>query len=390
MDNRLYRLGGAFFFALVSASAMIWAVEGYFEPNHAEVHMKLPATTFSPDFSTARRRFIEIAKSSGGRLETIPLDVKGPGGENLGIDIAWFGAENSRRVLLHSSGLHGVEGFAGSAIQLQLLSNLPALPSDTALVVVHVLNPYGMAWLRRFNENNVDLNRNFLGQGEYAGAPEAYSTLNSFLNPESPPAWDLYTLRAGWLVLRYGLPSLKVAVVGGQYEYSKGLFFGGKHMEQMGLRYQSFLSERLASTERVVSVDVHTGIGDYGQDILMVEPDSYAKLRAMFGQRVAAPDPTKSDSYPVRGALDTLYARTLPKTEILAVTQEFGTYSPIKVLHSLREENRWHQYGAGTLDHPAKKDLKDAFCPEDEKWREAVLKRGGELLQQALSTAFRF
>lgn len=27
--------------------------------------------------------------------------------------------------------------------------------------MVHVLNPYGMAWLRRVNENNVDLNRNF-------------------------------------------------------------------------------------------------------------------------------------------------------------------------------------------------------------------------------------
>ena len=148
---------------------------------------------FSPDYFAARDRFREAAARAGGRVETLPLDAKGPGGQNLGIDIAWFGAANPRRVLLHSSGLHGIEGFAGSAIQLQLINDIPALPDDTALIVVHVLNPYGMSWLRRFNENNVDLNRNFLGGGAYAGAPDAYVTLNSFLNPPTPPGMDFYT-----------------------------------------------------------------------------------------------------------------------------------------------------------------------------------------------------
>src|SRR5438477_12735844 len=135
---------------------------------------------FSPDYFTARDRFREAAAGAGGRMETLPLDAKGPGGENLGIDIAWFGAENPRRVLLHSSGLHGVEGFAGSAIQLQLLNDVPTISEDTALIVVHVLNPYGMAWLRRSNENNVDLNRNFLVDEPYAGAPDAIPCWSRF------------------------------------------------------------------------------------------------------------------------------------------------------------------------------------------------------------------
>ena len=190
--------------------------------------MKASEKFFSPDYFTARDRFREMATTAGGHQETIPLDAKGPNGEPLGIDIAWFGAASPRRVVLHSSGLHGVEGFAGSAIQLQLLQDLPKISEDTALIVVHVLNPYGMAWLRRFNESNVDLNRNFLGDGPYAGAPDTYSVLDSFLNPPTPPRTDLFTLRAGWLVMRYGMPALKTAVVGGQYEYAKGLFFGGK------------------------------------------------------------------------------------------------------------------------------------------------------------------
>src|SRR5438094_4376388 len=237
---------------------------------------------FSPDYFAARDRFREAAARAGGRVETLPLDAKGPGGQNLGIDIAWFGAANPRRVLLHSSGLHGIEGFAGSAIQLQLINDIPALPDDTALIVVHVLNPYGMSWLRRFNESNVDLNRNFLSDGAYSGAPDAYVTLNSFLNPPAPPRMDFYTLKAAWLVLRYGMPALKVAVVGGQYEYPKGLFFGGKRLEQVGERYQAFLAERFTSAERVIAVDVHTGIGDYAEDILIVQPDDFATLHSMF------------------------------------------------------------------------------------------------------------
>src|SRR5438093_8933584 len=118
-----------------------------------------------------------MAATAGGRLETLSLDAKGPNDEGLGIDIAWFGAENPRRVILHSSGLHGVEGFAGSAIQLQLLDSLPPLPKDAALILVHVLNPYGMAWLRRANENNVDLNRNCSPYGTYGGARSAYHKL---------------------------------------------------------------------------------------------------------------------------------------------------------------------------------------------------------------------
>lgn len=337
---------------------------------------------FSKDYFTARDRFREAALGVGARMETLPLDAKGPGGESLGIDIAWFGAGNPRRVLLHSSGLHGVEGFAGAAIQLQLLNDLPKLPDDTALIIVHVLNPYGMLWVRRTNENNVDLNRNFVGDGKYSGAPAAYSMLNSFLNPSTPPSMDLYTLKAGWLVLRYGMPSLKVAVLSGQYEYPQGLFFGGKRLEQTGERYQAFLSTRLASAERVVAFDVHTAIGNYGEDLLMVQPGGYRALRQMFGDRVVPPDVEKTDSYPTTGSMDTMFARAMPKAQIFAVTQEFGTYSPIKVLHALREENRWHHYGARTIKHETKETMKETFCPRDEAWRKAVLKRGAELLNQ--------
>ncbi len=347
--------------------------------------MNLSQRFFSPEYFTARQRFRERAAAAGGRPTEIPLDAKGPNREELSIDVAWFGAAQPQRVLVHSSGLHGVEGFAGSAIQLQLIANVPALPPDGALILVHVLNPYGMAWLCRTNENNVDLNRNFLGDEPFSGAPPAYARLDSFLNPQTPPSHDFYALQAGWFALRYGMPALKAAVLCGQYEYPKGLFFGGRNQQQSGEKYQAFLASRLASVRRLITIDVHTGIGEYGKNILMVQQKDYDKVRAMFGNRVVPPNAQRSAGYTVRGPIEWMYPKVAPNSVIFSVTQEFGTYSPIRVLHALREENRWRHFGSGAPDHPTKHILKERFCPHDEEWRAAVLDRGRELLEDALS-----
>src|SRR5262245_58107505 len=122
--------------------------------------MAIDTSFFSTDYFIARSRFREMTTRAGGATESLVLDAKGPTGEDLTVDIACFGAAEPERVILHSSGLHGVEGFAGSAVQLQLLNELPAIPAKAALIITHVLNPFGMAWLRRANEENVDLNRN--------------------------------------------------------------------------------------------------------------------------------------------------------------------------------------------------------------------------------------
>jgi Protein of unknown function (DUF2817) len=340
-------------------------------------------TYFSPDYFTARDRFRKAAAKAGGRLEALSLEAKGPAKEGLTIDIAWLGPGAPKRLLLHSSGLHGVEGFAGSAIQLQLLENPPAIPQDAALVVVHILNPYGMSWLRRVNENNVDLNRNFRVDGSHKGAPPTYAKLDHFLNPRTPPSFDFFVLKAMPLIARYGMAELKQSFVGGQYEFPKGLFFGGNQIEEGPRKYQEFLAKRLAAAEKTIAIDVHTGIGKYAEDLLLVESRDFEKLRGVFGERVTALQPDQGKAYRIEGGIESMMFRVFP-TRPTFVGQEFGTYSGIRVLHALREENRWHQYGSGTLDHPTKRKIKEAFYPGDESWRRAVLKRGRELLDQAI------
>jgi Protein of unknown function (DUF2817) len=343
------------------------------------------ARHFSPDYLTARARFRAKVQAAHGGLAQIPIDARGPAGEALTIDIGWFGAARPRKVLLHSSGIHGVEGFAGSAIQLQLLDALPRLEPDSAIVLVHLLNPYGVAWLRRANEDNVDLNRNFLGPDEaYSGAPTGYGNLDPLLNPPSPPAWDFFYARAIGQVMRHGMTALKQAVANGQYDYAKGLFFGGKRLQQGPERYQAFLRERLTGAGRVIAIDVHTGVGDYGEELLLAEEEEFKAARRVFGARVFLADADRGAAYRIRGGYEKMLARVFPSADLHFVAEEFGTYRPIHIVRALREENRWHHWGGGTPGHPAKHALRDAFSPEDEAWRQAVLARGQSLLREAV------
>ena len=348
-------------------------------------------TYFAPDYMTARTRFRQAAERAGGRATALELSAKGPGGEELAIDVAWFGAERPKRAFVHSCGIHGVEAFAGSAIQLQWLDEgIPEKSDGSATVLVHVLNPYGMAWLRRFNEHGVDLNRNFLGPGEaYEGAPAGYEALDLFLNPPSPPSRELFYLRAGWLVLRHGLPTLKQTVAGGQYVNPKGIFFGGAALEEGPVTFQRYIQDLLADVHHLVVVDVHTGLGRFGQDTLLVpaadEGDPlFTRMRKAYGERVSSMNPERGPAYRVKGAYDTVYPRVLPNADVSFVAQEFGTYNAVRVVKALRAENRWHHYGDGGIDHPTKLALRQTFAPENESWRAAVLRRGRIVIRQAL------
>jgi hypothetical protein len=267
-----------------------------------------------------------------------------------------------------------VEGFAGSAIQLQLLANVPALPSDTAVIFTHILNPFGMAWLRRANENNVDLNRNFLPDGRYEGAPPHYEDIYASLNS------SFYLLKAVRVFLRYGMAATLQAVAGGQYQYPGNLFFGGKQLEPGLEKYHAFLKTHLQSVDRALGIDVHTGIGRFSKDLIITEQPDYDALRQMLGSRVVSSRSTRMPAYQIRGGCHALFASALSHARTRFFMHEFGTYNPIRAFHALREENRWPH----TFPHPAKQTLKNVFCPSSETWRQHVLSRGREVFVQAL------
>jgi hypothetical protein len=288
---------------------------------------------------------------------------------------------------LHASGLHGVEAYTGSAVQLALLENPPRFGPDQALIVVHVLNPYGMSWLRRTNENNVDLNRNFLADGErWSGAPPLYRALDPLLNPRSSPSRDAFGARAAITALRYGFHHVKEAIAEGQYEYPQGLFFGGKALQPGPRLYLDWLRQHLQTPEYVFAIDLHTGLGKYATDTVIpemrVNVTSLATLAAAL-RRTLTDVSRPSVAYEVRGSMGAALPRVLPRSRFDCVLQEIGTRGPLTVLHALREENRWHFFGDGSIVHPTKQRLRDALCPAAVEWRREAVRLGVDLAQGA-------
>jgi hypothetical protein len=341
---------------------------------------------FSPDYFSARARFREKVVNAGGDLSALEIDARGPAGEVLTIDIAWFGSKTPRRVLLHSSGLHGVEGFAGSAIQLRILDALPEIPDDGALIFLHVLNPYGMAWLRRVNENNVDLNRNFVADGLAIDPVPLYQKLNSLLNPTRKQPSALFWAKAAYLIPRYGLSTLRQASAGGQRRFPKGVFFGGARMEQGPATIQNWLADHLACAGRITAIDIHTGLGPYGEDSLLVGRRDFEEMRNLFGERVKSFDPNQGPAFRVEGSLDSILGDAFGE-RVRYLAQEFGTYDSVRVLRRLIKENCAHHYEGGKPLSEEKLALREAFCPDDTAWRFRVIQRGEELFRSACVSA---
>ncbi len=353
---------------------------------------------FSEQYKAARKRFRTAARSAGARLHRLRLGknkaLKGPLREKLSIDIAILGNPSPKRALVHSSGVHGVEGFAGSAIQLRTLENPPDIPEDGALILIHAVNPYGMAFHRRVNESNVDLNRNFLKKGQWKGAHEAYHLLHRLLNPEQLSRLDFFMPRLVWKAARHGFERLKQAGAEGQYVYPDGLFFGGQGLEHGPKLLLKWVKKHLKQARRVCAIDVHTGVGEPGQDWLIIDRAADGRFIEHMephygGKRLDTPGDGEAIAYTIRGGFDAGLVKALHKKSRLDfVTQEFGTPGGgSALLKALRSENHWVRRGAD-LDHPARLRLKEAFSPLDIGWQRSVVDHGFRLVERAARFLF--
>ncbi len=140
------------------------------------------------DYHIAREKFHDAAERAG--LRTLRVRVPYENQSELFIDFALL-RRDPERALVQLSGVHGIEGYAGSHIQREVMADLPE--GGPSLLFVHAVNPYGMALYRRANGNNVDLNRSFNLQ---AVKNEDYRFFDSYLNPSSGLEFYTGLLRA--------------------------------------------------------------------------------------------------------------------------------------------------------------------------------------------------
>jgi hypothetical protein len=356
--------------------------------------------SFAPDYRTARDRFRAAADRLGWVWHAYPVGTAGPAGEELTIDVAASSAPTSGPLVVVSSGLHGVEGLLGSAVQVGLLERWAGeavFPAGVRCLMLHALNPYGFAWSRRVDADNVDPNRNFLLPGEeYRGCAPAYARLDAFLNRRRAPSrLDPFYPRALWALARDGKPALKEAIVTGQYDYPLGLFFGGRAASTTRRIVEQHMRSWVGTPGSVVHLDFHTGLGKWGACKLLTDeaPSSEQRdwLSRTFGAGVWEAADSQGTAYQARGSFGRWCQAQDFAPGYLFAFAEFGTYGNLRVLAGLRTENQAQHWGRP--DDPAtpraKAELRELFCPASGRWRARSLAQGIALVEKALAGAVR-
>jgi hypothetical protein len=353
--------------------------------------------SFAPDFARARERFGAVASALGTVQTAHARGTKGPHGEELATDTAWFGPREASRVLVLISATHGVEGFCGSGCQVDFMQTggPGRLPPDTAALLVHAINAHGFAWLRRTTEENCDLNRNFVDFAKPLPVNADYASLaDAFVPPAADDAaFATADARLAAFKQAHGERRLAAAMVTGQYTHPSGLFHGGTAPTIARRTLERIVAEHaLASRERVAVIDVHTGLGPYGhgEAICGHAPGTagQARARAWYGDSLTEPLLGTSSSLPLTGLMQNGFAAMLGPDRFTFIALEYGTYPPAVIESALRREAAYTAAG-GTFEapeaRPIKAALRRAFYPDQDDWRALVLFRARQVISQALA-----
>jgi hypothetical protein len=345
-------------------------------------------TYFSQTYFDARRKFRAAAASAGATVT--PHVIVEEDGVEYTLDAAVVkGSE--RELVIVLSGVHGAEGFIGSAIQTKILSEWNATRAGPTALFLHAVNPYGFAKLRRFNEHNVDLNRNFfLTDKDRAEAVNrdpniaGFETFRDLLVPSRiPTLFERYffLLRGAYYLARYGYGTLKKAMVSGQYHCPEGPYYGGGITEEKSVTVvKSILSQYKAFT-KVVSIDIHSGLGPEGiETILVPRPADKEGVIAIFGDGAKPEMPgdgAVSAGYEVMlGGFD-LRPLFGDNAQFVDFTMEFGTIPGIFVSRAVLMENAaYHLARNSYIHHVTAEWLRDAFYPQKISAKKSYLSRG--------------
>jgi hypothetical protein len=351
-----------------------------------------PPASLAPDYATARAGFLVAAEAAGAAITSIVHPMRGLDGDELAIDLADLGPRDAAGIVFVVSGTHGAEGFAGSALQTHWLEHDAGdRPAGVRVVMMHAHNPYGFAWTRRVNEDNVDLNRNYIDWSRPAPANPEYADIADLLVPDD---WSAATQeRTTGALLEYamqvGMDAMQANVSGGQYTHPTGVFYGGSGPTWSHDRMHEVCRDVLAGADRVAIIDLHTGLGEWGHGELIghhaTSHPGHRRAVEWWGDVRSMVD-GDSVSADVVGDWLARVDEWLAPAEVTAAALEYGTVDTISVLQALRGDAWLHAHGDPTgPDGPTvRAAVRAAFADDDPAWIATLWPRFAEVFGAAL------
>ncbi len=350
---------------------------------------------FSDTYAAARAKFLTLALQRSAQIHSFSHPTeRGAQEEELAIDIAIFGDPDAEKTLLLISGTHGLEGFTGSAIQIEFLRNLD-IPPGVNVVALHALNPWGFSHLSRSDEKNIDLNRNFCDFSAPLESNDFYSEVHQAFCPddwnEEAIAWEPVRDE---MIRKHGWNGFLTAATGGQFAEPTGLNFCGLAPSWSHSMMAEHLPKILGRAKKVAFVEWHTGLGKFGElcYISLEEPgsSSYERIFEWMGEAAresftAALDGARGETPSYTGPFSIWLPGAAPNAEWAGLVIEVGTYDNKTVANALRMD-RWLKFGRGSAS-ASREDIREtmikSFYPSAPEWREAALVNGCEAQMRA-------
>ncbi len=362
---------------------------------------------FPTDYADSRRRFNSFAQTlSVKTINQKPVvlgswKVPGRQDDDLFVDHIYLPPNSQPKALIVlSSGIHGIEAYAGAAIQSMFFAEiLPKIDREhTGLFIVHSMNPFGFKHHRRGTETNINLNRNFFAHPSlYQRKNEASRILHERFMPKKPVDSDRSHLLQAMRIENGGvffddvsLDQLIKSVAPGQFDHPENLEYGGTEPEPQSQALIDWLRTHMPEYTSVILLDLHTGLGHRGRLHLLgsgqpdeIDPSLFTKLFDPAKDKEFY-EFTPADAegfYETHGTLNGIFPQLAHKQQkICAMTLEFGTLG-----HDAEAQiegiNRWlidHQgllfgFVNQQLETKAKADFLEKFFPHEEKWRKKVI-----------------
>ncbi|HWS23584.1 MAG TPA: M14 family metallopeptidase [Anaerolineales bacterium] len=331
-----------------------------------------------------RRRWSKV------RYQSFPVDEE----QDLWVDACWLEPRDRQKLVVISTGEHGIEGYVGASM-LRLFSHefLPRLdPDTTGVLFIHAINPWGMLHHRKVNENGVDLNRNFILDGNFDPAFNPDFARNQDLYSPARPLglleWEYAAIliKIARAVVQQGVASLSRASLLGQYSHPQAMFYGGKQLQPQAQIVLNLAGEALRSYPHVVVMDQHTGYGPRYQMSITVLPDeplNSEELRRKFAYPLVQ-KVNPEEFYQINGdmtaGMASLQADPAAGKLDFICAFEFGTYgeSLVARIRSLitmifESQNYAFPSRSARTDRFVRRWFKELYFPEELKWRSKAL-----------------
>lgn len=311
-----------------------------------------------------------------------------------------------------NSGVHGIEGYFGSAAQNMFLDVFarklkPDFLRNYTIVLVHVINGWGMQNRMRevFDTKRggvVDLNRNFgvdfsnpcalpqnpkydLAHDLLLSAPDAIKKKNAIKkfrqNHIKDGAWD--------------------AISHGQYKHPFGLFYGGAAPMTENKMAVHVYDDIMRGATSLLSIGLHTGLGRFDRkrgsvtaQLLVSHPAKHKNtiyFQNLFrGTDIVSDERAKDGPVLLGDLVDYLEVRYgAPGRPVYTADFEIGTgefpiMSPIYKRMDMGDA-RYDLINHGKINPQTWANLTESWYPSDVRWRDAALSRAFVLFSELVA-----